>query len=85
MEISAPDFTLVFEAALEAAYAFGTPKTGDEVVFSRIRIRAKVTRPGNYTVVHPFGTEVRAPSGPHADDDSLIDRAVLTCCRSEHA
>lgn len=58
MRIDSPGITLRFAAALEAAYAQGFPKMGDEVVFSRIRIRATVSQPGTYVVTHPYGEEV---------------------------
>lgn len=41
---------------------------GTEVVFTRIRIRADVTVPGTYTVIHPYGREVftDVPAGKDA-------------------
>ncbi|RJR37213.1 MAG: hypothetical protein C4567_13055 [Deltaproteobacteria bacterium] len=42
---------------LEASYASGVPAAGDQVVFSRIRIRAAVGVPGTYTFFHPWGSE----------------------------
>ena len=42
---------------LEASYASGVPTAGDQVVFSRIRIKAAVGIPGTYTFFHPWGTE----------------------------
>jgi hypothetical protein len=42
--------------ALEAAYALEDPEDGQQIVFSRIRIRAtNLPEPGTYTIVHPFG------------------------------
>lgn len=43
--------------ALEAAFANGAPKAGDQIVFTRIRVTAGVPFSGTYTVTHPYGTE----------------------------
>ncbi|HKI50640.1 MAG TPA: Ig-like domain-containing protein [Geothermobacteraceae bacterium] len=48
----------VLVMALEAAFAGGDAKNGDQMTFGRIRIRVDVPVPGTYTVTHPFGTEV---------------------------
>lgn len=45
-----------FVAALEMAYSIGDPLIGDEMVFSRIRVRLPVPD-GTYRITHPFGTE----------------------------
>jgi hypothetical protein len=44
-------------AALESAYANGTPIKGDEVVFARIRIVLATNFPGTYKITHPYGVE----------------------------
>lgn len=41
--------------ALEAGFLFGFPSEGDQAVFSRIRIRARLPVAGRYVVRHPFG------------------------------
>lgn len=61
IRVDTPGITLRFTAALEAAYAQGEPLPGDEVVFSRIRIRAEVRGVGGtFVVQHPYGREVGA-------------------------
>lgn len=49
------DLTL-YEAALEAGFVT-VQADGQQAVFTRIRIRADVTVPGTYTVIHPYGTK----------------------------
>jgi hypothetical protein len=44
--------------ALEAAFAVEVPKNGDQMTFGRIRIRIDTPVAGQYTVTHPFGSEV---------------------------
>jgi len=45
-----------FDAALEMAYSAADPVIGDEMVFSRIRVRLPVPD-GTYRITHPFGVE----------------------------
>lgn len=74
VNVQAPDLDLLFVAGLEAAFAADVPIRGDEVVFSRIRIRVDVGPSfptGTYIVRHPFGTEV----GEHAFE--LYARAFI--------
>jgi hypothetical protein len=48
----------VYTAALEAAFAGGGVKVGDQIVFARIRLRLTGLVDGaTYTVTHPYGTE----------------------------
>ncbi|MCM2329780.1 MAG: Ig-like domain-containing protein [Pseudomonas sagittaria] len=49
----------VYVAGIEAAFAGGPPKPGDQQSFARIRIRASVpnNRRGTYTITHPYGVE----------------------------
>lgn len=47
------DLTL-YEAAVEASFV-NTVVDGGQVAFTRIRIRADVTVPGTYTIIHPYG------------------------------
>jgi hypothetical protein len=61
--------------ALEAAFAnaTGTPADGDQAIFARIRIRADVREPGDYTVTHPYGeitfTDVNTVDGINYTED----------------
>lgn len=49
---------IVYRAGLEAAFAGGDALNGDQMVFSRIRVRVKdLTVPGTYVVHHPYGEE----------------------------
>lgn len=50
---------------LEATFNGGIPLAGDQIVFSRVRIRIDTPIAGTYTVVYPFGTEVfpNTPAG----------------------
>ena len=48
---------IVTTIGLEASYANGTPTEGQQVVFSRIRIKAPVKVAGTYTLTHPWGSE----------------------------
>ncbi|MHB8765022.1 MAG: Ig-like domain-containing protein [Deferrisomatales bacterium] len=55
---------------LEATFgnALGTIVDGDQVVFGRIRIRARVSHPGTYTFVHPYTDPAADPgdiTNPH--------------------
>ncbi len=43
--------------ALEAAFANEVPAEGEQVAFSRIRLRINEPTPGHYKVTHPYGTE----------------------------
>lgn len=45
--------------AVEAAFGnlAGNPVIGDQIVFTRVRIRVDVPVAGTYTVTHPFGVE----------------------------
>ena len=45
-----------YDAALEMAYSAADPIPGDEMVFSRIRVRLPVPD-GTYRITHPFGVE----------------------------
>lgn len=45
--------------AVEAAFfGDGTPQPGQQLVFTRIRIRFEPPVSGTYTVIHPYGTQV---------------------------
>lgn len=43
--------------ALEAAFGTGAPAIGQQTVFTRIRVTTGVPEDGDYTVIHPYGTE----------------------------
>lgn len=43
--------------AVEAAFANELPVEGDQVAFTRIRLRINDPTPGHYKVTHPYGTE----------------------------
>ncbi|HEY6889213.1 MAG TPA: Ig-like domain-containing protein, partial [Solirubrobacter sp.] len=58
MAASGPGFTVKYLAALESAYANGTPVKGDEIVFARIRVVISATVPGTYKVTHPYGVDI---------------------------
>ncbi|WP_394242409.1 hypothetical protein [Halopseudomonas laoshanensis] len=58
IEDAATGIELDFGAALEAAFSGDGPIDGDQVAFSRIRIRVDLTVPGVYTVTHPYGVDV---------------------------
>jgi hypothetical protein len=48
---------LLYEHALEATFLNGTPVDGDQMVFSRFRLRITGLLDGaSYTVTHPYGT-----------------------------
>lgn len=48
-----------FEMAMEAAFAGFEVQDGDQVVFTRIRMRIDIPEPGGtYTITHPFGVEI---------------------------
>jgi hypothetical protein len=52
-----PDKRATLVLALEAAFSIGPVATGDQIVFTRIRVIAGVPEPGIYTVTHPYGVE----------------------------
>ena len=49
---------LSYGSAIEAAFAGGEPIDGDQISFSRVRIRVDVPTAGTYVITHPYGTEV---------------------------
>lgn len=50
--------TLLYTSALEAAFAGGSVLAGDQIVFTRIRIRATGLVDGaTYTITHPYGVD----------------------------
>jgi hypothetical protein len=54
----ATGINLDFGSAIEAAFSGEGPADGDQVSFSRIRIRVDLPGPGVYTVTHPYGVDV---------------------------
>ena len=59
---------LIYVAHLEAAFAAGLPVPGDQITFSRIRVRADfdvtVPTPGTYTITPPYGVETFTVATP---------------------
>jgi hypothetical protein len=51
--------------AVESSFLNGVVVNGDQIAFSRIRIRIDTPGPGTYKVIHPYGddTFVNAPAG----------------------
>ncbi len=49
---------ILIEGAIEAAFATGGAAVGQQISFSRIRIRFNVPVNGTYTVTHPGGVDV---------------------------
>jgi hypothetical protein len=48
---------VLYEHALEAAFVNGAPAAGEQMVFSRFRLRVTgLTNGATYTVTHPYGT-----------------------------
>lgn len=58
--IPIPTGNALLVLALEAAFASATgdPEPGQQIVFSRVRIRIDAPVAGQYTVTHPYGQEV---------------------------
>ncbi|AYF89968.1 hypothetical protein D6Z43_23515 [Pseudomonas sp. DY-1] len=54
----------VYVAGIEAAFAGGVPRQGDQQSFARIRIRATVPVAGTYTVTHPYGVDTFNVTAP---------------------
>src|SRR2546425_1474186 len=51
--------SVVYTNALEGSFVTGVAVPGDQVVFSRVRVRIFGVPPGStYTVTHPYGVEV---------------------------
>lgn len=77
MDTSAGRARLVL--ALEAAWAAEETRDGDQVAFTRIRIRIDVANPGVYRVVHPYGEKtfvVQLP-GDRAIDDTVDSSGIF--------
>jgi cysteine-rich repeat protein len=50
--------TFLMILALEGSFAGGTPEDGQQVVFTRVRVRATGLTPGaTYTITYPYGVE----------------------------
>ncbi len=48
---------------LEAAWAVEEVREGDQIVFGRVRIRARDAADGKYRIVHPYGTDEFTAAG----------------------
>ncbi|TMA88213.1 MAG: hypothetical protein E6J77_09100 [Deltaproteobacteria bacterium] len=56
--------TFLLDIALLGSFINGTPVDGDQIVFSRLRVRATGVVPGaTYTITHPFGVETVTADG----------------------
>ncbi|CAD5379463.1 Glycoprotein gp2 [Pseudomonas sp. OF001] len=53
-----------YVAGIEAAFGQELPQEGDQVSFSRIRIRASVPVAGTYTITHPYGVDTVVVTTP---------------------
>lgn len=53
-----------YVAGIEAAFAGGVPRQGDQQSFARIRIRATVPVAGTYKVIHPYGVDTFTVTAP---------------------
>ena len=66
--IAEAQIDLTYGAAIEAAFAGGVPVPGDQISFSRVRIRADIIldipTPGDYEVTHPYGVETFTQVAP---------------------
>jgi len=57
--------TFLLNLALEGSFLNGVPVNGDQMVFTRLRVRATGLTPGAiYTVTHPFGVETLRADAP---------------------
>ncbi|BAN50742.1 Ig-like domain-containing protein [Metapseudomonas resinovorans] len=54
----------VYVAGIEAAFANGVPRLGDQQSFARIRIRVNVPVAGTYRVIHPYGVDTFTVTAP---------------------
>lgn len=62
--MSAGSVNALLVLAQEAAFANEEPVNGDQVAFSRVRIRVDGLTPGGtYTITHPYGTETLTADG----------------------
>lgn len=52
-----PGGKAILVLGLEGAFTTGSPVDGQQIVFSRLRIRVDVPTVGLYTITHPFGQE----------------------------
>ena len=53
---------------LEAAWAVEEVRDGDQIVFGRVRIRARDAADGTYRIVHPYGTDEFTATGGEGID-----------------
>lgn len=64
--------------AVEASFAGGVPKAGDQIAFGRIRVRFDVPVDGDYTVIHPYG-ELNFPNQRANDRVFYTDDVGIAC------
>ena len=66
--------TGVLTLALEGSFVNGVPAAGNQIVFTRLRIRATGLLPGqSYTVSHPYGVEILQASDAAAQVPGVIN------------
>ena len=72
-----PNFALTYVASLEAAYAVGSPVRGEEVIFSRARIRIDTGCVGTFVITHPLGVNTETVASPGVKAINVtIDRGL---------
>ena len=63
----------LWEAAVEAAFSVGAATPGEQIVFTRIRIRIRnLTQNGTYRVIHPYGVHVLAFDNNAGNEDQIF-------------
>ncbi len=75
--------TFLLHLALEGSFLNGTtPLAGDQIVFTRVRVRATGVAPGaTYTVTHPFGVETIIANSPPPRLSARPGEARRSACR----
>jgi len=61
---------------LEAAFVSGLPAVGEQVAFSRVRLRVDGLPAGTYTVTHPYGVDVYEVAADAANATRSINNTV---------
>src|SRR5262245_48303919 len=66
--------TFLLDVALLGSFLNGTPLAGDQMVFTRLRVRATGLQPGgSYIVTHPYGVETLPASDAAAQVPGVIN------------
>ena len=63
----------VLVSALEATFANGTVRQGDQVVFGRVRFDIDFPGAGTYTVTHPYGVDRFTVTAAEANDYRYVE------------